>query len=355
MKKLLSIVLALIMVFGMAVPAFAAESVEVEDTPAEALGYEPREFLFQINAEEIGRVYKTKTMMYRDVDTYEVYGPVELIIHSDVVNGNGLSFGSVHSDDIQSIAMGSQYVEYGGKPEPYGDYYRIVINEPGYYMYGGMIGNLAARVNIILDVKMKAPAYELKSFSDVGSSRWSHDAIMEMVGQGLFNGMTDPDKNGIATFAPAETMTVSQFLIVMERVLWQDDLTEYINSHEQGAYWYSRYYDFAVDRGLIAKEEFSINDMNRGITREEMALLVTRTLSGRGEFIPSTQGVSDKIADYNKVGYYYSGSVEVAYMMGIITGMDDIGTFAPQNKLTREQGAMVVYRILNPGERKIPA
>ena len=357
MKKVVSLLLALVMVFAMAVPAFAADSIVIEDDVSPKYGNVAKDFLYKIDAEKIINKYDTDTIMYGNVDTYECNGPVTLTVESDVVNGCGMGFSASYATDMAVFRYGSYNFSVVEGFEKVGNDYKVTLDKPGVYLFSGMVGGAPFRANLLIVInESKAPevTYELKSFSDVAEKRWSHSAIMEMVDLGLFKGATNPDKNGIAKFNPEGQMKVSEFITVIERMLWQDELNEYMENNDQGAYWYSRNYNFAVDMGLITKEEFRINDMDRPITREEMSLLATRALHGRGEFVGSTAGVADLIPDYSKINYNYTSSVEIVYMMGIITGMDDMGTFAPKNTLTREQGAMVAYRILHEEARKMP-
>jgi len=102
-------------------------------------------------------------------------------------------------------------------------------------------------VMLVGTLTIPAFATELKSFKDVAADRWSHDAIMEMVGLGMFSGTTTPDANGVGTFNPTGTMTRAQYIVVVTRYLFNDEL----NAMEQGDYWYSNNYDLAVKHGLI--------------------------------------------------------------------------------------------------------
>ncbi|MBR5228367.1 MAG: S-layer homology domain-containing protein, partial [Firmicutes bacterium] len=188
-----------------------------------------------------------------------------------------------------------------------------------------------------------------KSFKDVAEARWSHDAIMEMVDLGLFTGMTTPDKNGVASFEPTGTMTVAQFVTVATRILYQDQL----DAAEAGQYWYSKNYDVAIANGLIKATEFSIDDMTKNITREQMALIAVRTAAAQGDN-SSTEAPDSIIPDIAQADSYYKSFVKYSYAMGLITGMDDAGNFAPKNTLTREQGAMVAYRLIHEEVRQYP-
>lgn len=197
---------------------------------------------------------------------------------------------------------------------------------------------------------LSASAAKVQSFSDVPSGKWSHDAIMEMVDLGMFQGTKAPDANGVGQFDPTGTMTKAQFLVVATRHLFQEEL----NQMEQGETWYANNYAVAVSEGMITESEFPVAVLNTPITREEMALIAVRTAELQGEKIPDLVKPS-RIADYNAIGSYYKNFVLAAFTMGLITGYDDKGTFGPQNTLTREQGAMVAYRLVKEEVREYPA
>jgi len=123
---------------------------------------------------------------------------------------------------------------------------------------------------------------------------------------------------------------------------------------EQGETWYSNNYDVAVSEGMITKYEFPYKELNTPITREQMALIAVRTAELQDETIPELVKTSS-IADYNTIGSYYKDFVLTAFTMGLITGYDSKGTFGPQDTLTREQGAMVAYRLVNEEARVYPS
>ena len=215
--------------------------------------------------------------------------------------------------------------------------------------FKGLLSSFLCAIMLVGTLTIPAFATELKSFKDVAADRWSHDAIMEMVGLGMFSGTTTPDANGVGTFNPTGTMTRAQYIVVVTRFLFNDEL----NAMEQGANWYSNNYDLAVKHGLITKSEFSIDTLNNPITRQEMALVAVRTAQAQGETMPTLVG-TDRIANYATIGSYYKDYVVKAFSMGLISGYDDKGTFGPTDTLTREQGAMVAYRLVNEDSRVYP-
>ncbi len=193
----------------------------------------------------------------------------------------------------------------------------------------------------------------LKGFSDLSSVEWAREAIEDMsIGtyKGLFSGTTSPDANGLAKFSPNSKMSRAEFLTVVTRALYSDQLAA--KPAVSGAYWYTNNYDVALDNGLITETEYKFNELvlNAPIPRQEMALILTRACVQKGEKTPTLVS-SSKIADYYKVGEYYKKAVKTAFTKGLIAGKDDRGTFDPHATLTRAEGATVLYRLVNEDKR----
>lgn len=178
-------------------------------------------------------------------------------------------------------------------------------------------------------------------FTDLPEGRWSYSAIMDMAKIGLFAG-TSQVKDGTATFTPNGTMTRAQFITVVSKILFAEQL----KGLEPGKHWYTNFYNVALDGGLFTEKEFACSELDRGISRQEMAMLLVR----------AAEQVSDKkvalvkpdaIADYNTVDSEYRSFVLQAFSMGLLSGYDKNGTFKPHNTLTREEGAMVIYKLIN--------
>ncbi|MGN1001422.1 MAG: S-layer homology domain-containing protein [Oscillospiraceae bacterium] len=189
---------------------------------------------------------------------------------------------------------------------------------------------------------------QVKSFSDVPSDHWAHDAIMDMVSRGMFQGTTDPDANGVGTFDPDATMTRAQFIAVITRYLYADELAAMETIPD--ATWYLNSYQVAVDKGLIKTNKFGLASMNDDMKREEMAIVLVRAMEAMGEDTASSVQNSD-IPDYNAIGTACRSYVKIAYGKGLLTGVDSQGTFDPKGTLTRAQGATVIYRLLEPSTR----
>ena len=188
---------------------------------------------------------------------------------------------------------------------------------------------------------------KVTSFKDVPKTHWAHSAIMDMVDMGMFAGTTTP-VNGVGTFSPDTTMTRAQFITVVTRYMYNDELTSM--KTVENADWWANNYTVALKYGLVTQNEMPSAEMNKGISRQEMAMVLVRAAEAQGETIPG--GVSNsRIADYSKIGSYYKDYVKQCFAMGMIKGYDEQGTFGPQDTVTRAQGAVVLYRLVNAETR----
>ncbi len=184
------------------------------------------------------------------------------------------------------------------------------------------------------------------SYSDVPPSHWAYAAITEMTSRGMFNG-TSVSANGQAYFSPNSDMTRAQFVAVLTRYLYGDELAQM----PAGDTWYANNYMTALRHGLLTSEELTGGDLSASCSRQEMSMLLVRAAyTGSGEVAGLLIPISN-IPDYSKVDPYYKTYVLQAYSMGFLGGVDKKGTFNPEGHLTRAQAATVIYRLLDPSAR----
>lgn len=196
---------------------------------------------------------------------------------------------------------------------------------------------------LIMSVPAFAAGAVVTSFSDVPSTHWAYSSVMEMTKQGLFSGTTTP-VNGVGTFAPAATMTRAEFVAVVVRALYKD--TELAASDP----WWASAYKLAVDKGLLTATDLDKGDMTKNMSRQEMAMVLSRAAEQLGEK-PAQLVPTSKIADYNSIDSYYKDYVVKAYSLGMLSGTDNKGTFAPTLTMERAQGAAVLNRLINKSAR----
>lgn len=198
-----------------------------------------------------------------------------------------------------------------------------------------------------------AQSSTLKGFSDLEKHAWAKEGIEDMsIGnyKGLFSGTTTPDANGLALFSPNSQMTRAEFITVVTRLLFPQELSD-MPAVTDGV-WYKNNYRVALYHNIIEKTDypFTAEVLNAPIPRQEMAWILYRACWTLEENIPD--GVSaNKIADYDTIDEEYRKVVRKVYEMGLLTGVDDKGSFAPHQTLTRAEAATVLYRLANPLKR----
>lgn len=106
--------------------------------------------------------------------------------------------------------------------------------------------------------------------------------------------------------------------------------------------------DALLARGLIRADDYLAGlQLDQPIPRREMARLVVRAMGLEAE-ARSGQGVNRALADL--AGEPEARTITTAVAHGYLTGYPD-GRFGPGEGLTRAQGAVVILRMLEPGER----
>lgn len=341
MKRILSTLLILAMLMPMSV--FAANDHLEFTIPAEYFyGNVIPDYVFKVDAPRIDKGEPIHLYMAGEVDVYYCTGPVEIQFNDETPAaieqiGGGVSYAKDFS--FAPSLMPEEHI-----PADDGARHYMLVKEGVYYVSARASVAGVDAFFVIEDCQEYKP--ELKSFSDVSTGRWSHGAIMEMVKLGMFNGTKDPDIYGIGEFSPEGTMSKAQFITVMTRYLYADELS----AMGSGKTWFSNAYELAVKKGLISESEFDYAKLEKPMTREEMALIAVRTAEKQGEKAGTLVDTS-MLKDYSSIGSYYKDYALKAFSMGLITGYGDVGTFAPDKTLTREQGAMVAYRLVNKDAR----
>ena len=184
---------------------------------------------------------------------------------------------------------------------------------------------------------------ETLTFSDVRINDWYYTYVMSCVQHGAIEGTT-PAVNGIGTFAPNQNVSLGQFLAVLTRLIAADKIDTSLSGH-----WAMPNYSAAIDVGLIYAYEYSSSkaDLEKQLTREEMAVMLSRAAEINGEPLEILPGIENNIGDLDKVSSDKVTAVKQAYSCGLLAGTNDNGDFAPKNTMTRAEMATVVCRLMN--------
>lgn len=186
----------------------------------------------------------------------------------------------------------------------------------------------------------------ITGFSDVPTTHWAYPYIMSCVQKDAIRG-TSEVVNGIGTFNPNGKVTLGQFLAVLTRLIAADKIDTSLSGH-----WAMPNYSAAIDIGLIYAYEYSSSkaDLEKQLTREEMAVLLSRAAEINGEPLEILPGIENNIGDLDKVSYDKVTAVKQAYSSGLLFGVNN-NNFDPKGTMTRAQMATVVCRLMNYAPR----
>ncbi|MBE7030070.1 MAG: hypothetical protein E7409_01425 [Ruminococcaceae bacterium] len=193
----------------------------------------------------------------------------------------------------------------------------------------------------------------LKGFSDLGNHEWARAAIEDMsIGsyKGLFSGKTPPDEQGLAMFDPNGRMSEAEFITVVTRALYSDELAGM--PADTGEIWYLNHYIVALDKGLMIPQDIytALLYAEENISRQEVAAILIRACKQMGESFREIL-IEGRVHDYDSISSAFRTDVLTAYEKGLLTGKDELGNFFPHDTLTRAEGATILYRLVNPSKR----
>ncbi len=185
------------------------------------------------------------------------------------------------------------------------------------------------------------------TYSDVPEGYWGYETIMAMTEAGIFKGTREP-VNGVGEFSPEKKMTRAEFVTAAVRAMYP---TQAKNIKNDTQTWWTGYYFFAMEKGILKYHELDSGKLDQTITREEMAMIMVRCVEKNGEKL--TQRIkTTKIPDYAKIGDYYKSYVLDCFSYGLLCGVDELGTFLPSESLNRASAATVLCRLVDKDMRQ---
>jgi hypothetical protein len=189
-------------------------------------------------------------------------------------------------------------------------------------------------------------AAKVTKFSDVPRSYWGYETIMRMAEEGIFKGTTEA-VGGVAKFSPEDEMTRAEFITASLRATFPEDAAEIGNDSKV---WWRKYYYYALENDILIRGELDDGQLDKPMTREEMAMIMVRCVEANGEKL-SQRIKWNQIPDYSTIDNYFKYYVRDCYSYGLLCGVDDDGTFDPKVTLTRAEAATVICRLIDKDMR----
>ena len=211
---------------------------------------------------------------------------------------------------------------------------------------------------LILCTSLAVPALAA-DFSDVPPSHNFYPAVADCSSKGIAGGYPD------GTFRPSATVTRSNFCVMLSRAFYPSDITRYTNDFTTSfGSFYPNYLalknnfiwnNVSFDTDDIYTSDFA-ESMNLGISRYDMAQLMTNIMNARGFAAGEAEknAAASKITDYSSIPGQYREAVANVYALGVIGGYSD-GSFNGGGIMNRGQAAAVIYRMTQAVPVEAPA
>ena len=256
-----------------------------------------------------------------------------------LIDKNGNKVQGVEFDDIFDFSNGSTWGLRSGI------WYSISISGYTDTGSGSDVENTTAFGSFDTNASLESDNSELPDltnvklpFSDVEPSAWYYQSIQLAYASDMMNGVSstifDPDSS--VTLAQAITMAVRAYCSCLS-------LPE-ISISDRGL-WYQPYVDFAIEKGIIKRGDFS--DYNSPASRAQLAYLFYNVLQSMGWKKLNTVST---ISDVGIWDPYYQEIIGM-YEAGILTGYPD-GTFLPENSVKRCEVAAIITRVIYSSQRR---
>lgn len=174
------------------------------------------------------------------------------------------------------------------------------------------------------------------SYRDVDENAWYYEDVKISTEEGILKGKSEEE------FCPNSNLKVSEALTVAVKAYAKlNNETLHLEFNDN---WYIPYVSYAISKGIIVQNEFL--NFNQDITRSEFAKICYRILNNKNYALNNVEFIPD--LDVNDENYT---DIQMLYNLGIITGVDEYGSFHPNECITRAQMATVLSRIIHPERR----
>lgn len=197
---------------------------------------------------------------------------------------------------------------------------------------------LALALSLELSVSAQATG---STFTDVPTEHWAYTQIERAYSEGVITGTYYNENTGERHFSPDEPMTMAQFVTILCRKFFPNEM----ETSQATTPWYAQAQEVALKHNLYDWTTEGTNGMDKPLNRYGMAQILYATLLAIG-CAPTNEdmvGVSEQIADYDEIKN--PTPIVGVVSLGIISGVDEKGTFAGDTYMTRAQAAVVFCRL----------
>ena len=183
--------------------------------------------------------------------------------------------------------------------------------------------------------------------SDV-DNHWSKQYVEYLTNKGAINGYPD------GTFRPDNTVTYAEAIKLI--------VASYNKGIENGEeHWATNYVEYAKETGIVPKNMFQMEDIDKPISRKEVMYMVYQSLTEyakkpvlNNDRTEMDLPFEDLGVSVNEYGINYYEAIRQSYYLGILIG-DDTGLMNPEANITRAEMATILTRAYSEEYRQYPS
>ena len=191
---------------------------------------------------------------------------------------------------------------------------------------------MASACALALVLSLSPAARAAKTFSDVPSSHWAYEAIMEAAETGVAAGYED------GAFLPGGEVTYAQFAAFLARAFCGSPTTSTSDP------WYKVYIDALSAKGVLdGTAAQGGKNLDKSMNRYDMALMIRHIMGDALD--ESERQAAEALTDWKDIPKAYQDAVGSCVAGGILTGMPD-GSFSGSEPMNRAQACTVIFRVL---------
>jgi pectate lyase/pectin methylesterase-like acyl-CoA thioesterase len=179
-----------------------------------------------------------------------------------------------------------------------------------------------------------------KAFADL-NSHWAKADVELLASKLVVQGVSDK------SFAPDQSITRAEFAALLVRGLGLTEVQTNAYADVKANDWFAGSVGAAAQAGLVEGFEDGTFRPAAPITREQMAVMISRALEFAGKQGAGKASLS--FADSSTVSVWAKAAVSDAVSAGIINGMSD-GTFQPAKQASRAEATVMLKRFLQAVE-----
>jgi len=179
------------------------------------------------------------------------------------------------------------------------------------------------------------------TYTDIQTVSWAKSAIENLSERGIIKGKTS------TLFAPNDNITRAEFVCLIVRAFSLNKTSAGSFVDVNPSNWFYKEVMTAKSLGIISGDNYNYFYPNKPITREDVAVIITRTLKVINKPLPgSSTDILAKFADKNLISSYAAPSMASLNSSNILNGRSET-ILAPKGNTTRAEAALLISKIID--------